>query len=128
MSLLGVTILAGCSTMEHPVPNGPINLEQIATASILTREAIGGQSEFVTGSSMLPIFSSNTMLLHVHSWPVKPGQLVVIKWQGKKYFHQVIATDGDDRFLTKGINNQSPDPWLSRENYIGTVYWAGWFG
>ncbi len=23
MSLLGVTILAGCSSIEHPVPNGP---------------------------------------------------------------------------------------------------------
>lgn len=23
LSLLGVTILAGCSSIEHPVPNGP---------------------------------------------------------------------------------------------------------
>ena len=40
---------------------------------------------------------------------------------------KVIAIDGD-RFLTKGINNEKPDPWLSKRNYIGTVYWAGWFG
>jgi len=127
--MLGLS-LAGCVSQDaQPVsltPNSSIGLESIADASILTRERIGGQSTFVTGNSMKPIFGERTMLIFKHSWPIKRGQLIVFDYQGNRYFHQVIAIDGD-RFLTKGINNDQPDPWMSRQNYVGTVYWAGWF-
>ena len=127
--IIGVIMTTGCSLRNgHPVnPNGPLSLDEVTTASINARAILGGQSEFVRGQSMLPIFGSRTLLLHREAWPVQVGQLIVINYNGSKYFHQVIAVNGN-RFQTKGINNQKPDPWLDKRHYVGTVYWAGWFG
>ncbi len=74
----------------------------------------------VKGTSMLGVLNSGDLIVCYRSPEYTVGTNVLYERFGGYVIHQIIGTNPDKSFITRGVNNEADDPWtVPKENILG---------
>lgn len=129
--LAGLFFLAGCSSnLTEPAGKTPPSadvskLQAWNDAEMLAQRGDGRSAAAGAGTSMLPIYGDNTMLV-INAVPydsLKPGMIVAYRNSfGFEVVHKLIGKQTHG-WRVEGLNNEEADRELvTPENLVGVVY------
>jgi signal peptidase I len=75
----------------------------------------------VKGTSMLGDLNSGDLLVAYRSAEYGTGDNILYERYGGYVIHQIVGSNPDKSFITRGTNNEADDPWtVPKENILGT--------
>ena len=106
-----------------------ITLALIPLAIYFWPTSFGGDTSFilVSGQSMHPTILDGSLVIAKQSLPYQVGDIIAFYSQENKIniVHRIIEITGNDSFITKGDNNNKPDPGAyTNEDIFGEVVFA----
>jgi signal peptidase I len=79
----------------------------------------------VSGDSMVGSLESGDLIITYREDKYEIGQSVLYERFGGYVIHNLIGTNPDGSFISKGVNNQLPDPWrVPEENIMGVMIFS----
>jgi len=74
----------------------------------------------VKGTSMIGALNSGDLLVAYRSADYTLGDSILYERYGGFVIHQIVGTNPDKSFVTRGVNNEADDPWtVPKENILG---------
>ncbi len=79
----------------------------------------------VTGDSMLGVLEPGDLIVAYRADEYELGQSVLYERFGGYVIHNLVGYQPDGTFISKGVNNQLPDPWrVPKENIMGIMVFS----
>ena len=74
----------------------------------------------VKGTSMLGVLNGGDLIVCYRSAEYQIGDVVLYERYGGYVIHQIVGTNPDGTFVSRGTNNEADDPWtVPKENILG---------
>jgi hypothetical protein len=120
-----LALFAGCASDKAPPSANVGKLQAWNDAEMIAQRAEGRTAAAGAGTSMLPIYGDNTMLV-INAVPydtLRPGMTVAyVNSRGVEVVHRLIGKEAYG-WRVAGVNNEEADAELvTPQNLIGVVY------
>lgn len=77
----------------------------------------------VKGTSMLGVLNGGDLIVCYRSAEYEIGDVVLYERYGGYVIHQLVGTNPDGTFVSRGTNNEADDPWtVPKENILGEQF------